>query len=53
MQIPDVRGMTFAEAAKTLDSLGFSVGNVLRVTDPLKPAGTVIAQNPGQRLRWS
>ena len=45
-QIPDVRGMTFAEAAKTLDSLGFSVGNVLRVTDPLKPAGTVIAQNP-------
>lgn len=46
LQIPDVRGMTFAEAAKTLDSLGFSVGNVLRVTDPLKPAGTVIAQNP-------
>ena len=45
-QIPDVRGMTFAEAAKTLDSLGFSVGNVLRVTDALKPAGTVIAQNP-------
>lgn len=45
-QVPDVRGLSFAEAAKTLDLSGFKVGNVLRVTDPLKPAGTVIAQNP-------
>ena len=46
LRIPDVRGMEFAAAAKALDTAGFKIGTVLRVTDPLKPSGTVIAQNP-------
>lgn len=45
-QIPDVRGMEFSEAVKTLDASGFKTGTVTRVTDNLKPSGTVIAQNP-------
>jgi serine/threonine-protein kinase len=46
IQIPDVRGMEFAEAVKMLDATGLKLGTVLRVPDQLKPAGTVIAQNP-------
>ena len=46
LRIPDVRGMEFAAAVKTLDTAGFKIGTVLRVTDPLKASGTVIAQNP-------
>jgi serine/threonine-protein kinase len=46
LRIPDVRGMEFAAAVKALDTAGFKIGTVLRVTDQLKPSGTVIAQNP-------
>lgn len=46
VQIPDVRGMEFATAVKTLDSAGFKVGTVLKVSDQLKTPGTIIAQNP-------
>lgn len=46
LRMPDVRGMEFAEAVKALDTAGFKIGTVLRVTDPLKASGTVIAQNP-------
>ncbi len=46
LRIPDVRGMEFAEAVKALDTAGFKIGTVLRVTDSLKASGTVIAQNP-------
>jgi serine/threonine-protein kinase len=46
IQIPDVRGMQFAEAVKKLDASGLKLGSVLRVPDGLKPAGVVIAQNP-------
>ena len=46
IQIPDVRGMQFAEAVKALDASGLKLGAVLRVPDQLKPAGAVIAQNP-------
>ena len=46
IQIPDVRGTEFAAAVKMLDTAGFKVGNVLRVTDQLKAPGTIIAQNP-------
>jgi serine/threonine-protein kinase len=46
IQIPDVRGMEFAEGVKALDTSGLKLGSVLRVPDPLKPAGTIIAQNP-------
>jgi serine/threonine-protein kinase len=46
IHIPDVRGMQFAEAVKTLDAAGLKLGSVLRVPDQIKPAGVVIAQNP-------
>jgi serine/threonine-protein kinase len=46
IQIPDVRGMEFAEAVRALDTSGLKLGGVLRVPDQLKPAGVVIAQNP-------
>jgi serine/threonine-protein kinase len=46
IQVPDVRGMEFAEAVRALDAIGLKMGNVLRVSDQLKPAGTIIAQNP-------
>ncbi|MDR1944210.1 MAG: PASTA domain-containing protein, partial [Synergistaceae bacterium] len=46
IRVPDVRGMEFAEAAKMLDASGLKIGSTLRVPDQLKPAGTVIAQNP-------
>jgi Uncharacterized protein conserved in bacteria len=45
-QVPDVRGMEFAAAVRALDTAGFKTGSVLKVTDSLKPSGTVIAQNP-------
>lgn len=44
--IPDVRGAEYGEAVKLLSEAGFSVESVLRVTDALAPAGSVIAQNP-------
>lgn len=53
LQIPDVRGMTFAEATRELDAVGFKIGTIVRVTDPLKAAGTVIAQNPAAPARVS
>lgn len=44
--IPDVRGMKFEEGVKKLSEAGFKVNKVKRVADALKPAGTIIAQNP-------
>lgn len=44
--IPDVRGMKFEEGIKRLSEAGFKVDKVMRVTDKLKPAGSIIAQNP-------
>ena len=44
--IPDVRGMKFEEGIKRLNEAGFKVDKVMRVTDKLKPAGSIIAQNP-------
>ncbi|MDR1510613.1 MAG: PASTA domain-containing protein, partial [Synergistaceae bacterium] len=46
IRIPDVRGKEFALAAQELDSAGFKIGAVIRVSDQLKNPGTVIAQNP-------
>ena len=46
INIPDVRGMQFAEAVKALDASGLKLGSVLRVPDQMKPAGVIIAQNP-------
>ncbi|MDR3333180.1 MAG: PASTA domain-containing protein [Synergistaceae bacterium] len=45
-RIPDVRGLEFASAVKTLDESGFKIGTVIRVADSLKPSSTIIAQNP-------
>jgi serine/threonine-protein kinase len=46
LPVPDVRGLDFGEAVRRISEVGLKVGDVLRVSDPLKPAGTVIAQNP-------
>jgi serine/threonine-protein kinase len=45
-RIPDVRGLEFSVAVKTLDESGFKIGTVIRVSDSLKSPGTIIAQNP-------
>ncbi|MDO5562400.1 MAG: PASTA domain-containing protein, partial [Synergistaceae bacterium] len=44
--IPDVRGMKFEDGIKRLSESGFKVSKIIRVTDKLKPAGSIIAQNP-------
>jgi serine/threonine-protein kinase len=44
--VPDVRGLEMGEAVKRLSELGLSVSEVLKVKDPVTPAGKVIAQNP-------
>jgi beta-lactam-binding protein with PASTA domain len=44
--LPDVRGMEFNEAKAKLAEAGFQVGDILRVADPRKPAGAVVAQSP-------
>lgn len=46
LPIPDVRGMKFEEGVKKLSESGFKVDKIKRVTDKLKPSGTIIAQNP-------
>ena len=46
LALPDVRGLEFGEAVRRLSDGGFKVSEILRVKDPLKAAGTVIAQNP-------
>lgn len=44
--VPDVRGLKYEEAVTRLSDAGFKIEKVIRVTDKLKPAGTVIAHNP-------
>lgn len=51
LQMPDVRGMEFADAVRKLDAAGFKTGNTLRVSDPLHPSGVVIAQSPSAPAR--
>ena len=46
LPLPDVRGMKFEEGVGKLGEAGFKVSGVTRVTDKLRPAGTIIAQNP-------
>jgi len=46
LPIPDVRGMKFEDGVKKLSESGFKVDKIKRVTDKLKPSGTIIAQNP-------
>ncbi|MCF0248116.1 MAG: PASTA domain-containing protein, partial [Synergistes sp.] len=44
--IPDVRGLRFEEGVKRLGDSGFKIKKVNYVQDKIKPAGTIIAQNP-------
>ncbi|MEG1798852.1 MAG: PASTA domain-containing protein, partial [Synergistaceae bacterium] len=44
--VPDVRGLKFEDAVARLGEAGFKVDKILRVTDKLKPVGSIIAQNP-------
>jgi serine/threonine-protein kinase len=46
MPVPDVRGLKFEEGVKRLSEAGLKVDKIIRVTDKLKPAGSIIAQNP-------
>ena len=46
MPIPDVRGLKFEDGVRKLGEAGFKVSQIVRVTDKLKPAGSIIAQNP-------
>jgi len=46
MPIPDVRGLKFEDGVRKLGEAGFKVSKIVRVTDKLKPAGSIIAQNP-------
>ena len=46
MPMPDVRGLKFEDGVKRLSEAGFKVDRIMRVTDKLKQAGTIIAQNP-------
>ncbi|HAJ94437.1 MAG TPA: penicillin-binding protein [Synergistaceae bacterium] len=46
LPVPDVRGLKFEEGVKRLSEAGFKVDKTIRVTDKLKPAGSIIAQNP-------
>lgn len=44
--VPDLRGLEQGQAIKTMEELGFAPGDVLRIHDDSRPAGSVIAQNP-------
>ena len=44
--VPDVCGQTLAGAQGLLKDAGFSLGDVIRIKDPSRPGGTVIAQSP-------
>ena len=44
--VPDVKGKTLAKAQEEIKSQGFSLGDVIRISEPNVKAGTVIAQSP-------
>ncbi len=44
--LPDVRGMEYEQAVQTLQSEGFTPGDVVRVANKNLPAGAVVAQSP-------
>jgi eukaryotic-like serine/threonine-protein kinase len=45
-EVPDLRGMTAAEALFTLDTRGFEPGQVDSIRHPQAPAGQVVGQSP-------
>lgn len=44
--VPDVRGLDLAKAQGVIQEQGFGIGDVVRIKDDSRPAGTVIAQSP-------
>lgn len=44
--VPDLRGMETAQALKKIQELGFTAGDLVKINDDSRAAGTVIAQNP-------
>jgi beta-lactam-binding protein with PASTA domain len=44
--VPDLRGMETAQALKKIQELGFTAGDMVKINDDSRAAGTVIAQNP-------
>ncbi|MBQ7559327.1 MAG: PASTA domain-containing protein [Synergistaceae bacterium] len=44
--IPDVTGKTLAKAQEEIKAQGFSLGDVIKISEPNAKAGTVIAQSP-------
>lgn len=44
--IPDVTGKTLAKAQEEIKEQGFSLGDVIKISEPNAKAGTVIAQSP-------
>lgn len=44
--LSDLRGMEQKQAARAIEEQGFVVGEVLRIHDDARPAGSVVAQNP-------
>lgn len=46
LALPDVRGLEYSQALKKLEEAGFQVGDIIRVNDDSRAAGTVIAQSP-------
>lgn len=48
VDVPNVRGLSIANAQAMLESFNLKLGNVSPVEDSEYPAGTVIAQNPSE-----
>ena len=46
-EMPNLVGMTEAQAAAALAAAGFSVERTTRVVNPVEPLGTVVSQTPG------
>lgn len=44
--IPDVKGKTLAKAQDEIKAQGFSLGDVIKISEPNAKPGTVIAQSP-------
>jgi len=44
--IPDVKGKTLAKAQEEIKAQGFSLGDVIKISEPNAKPGTVIAQSP-------
>lgn len=51
VEVPDVKGLSIANAQAMLDSFNLKLGNISPIPDSDYPAGTVIAQNPSEGVQ--